>query len=82
MLLAAFASGAIVVGMLAVVAFSLGFAAVLVTVGVAAAHAGRLVRAWMDERWQRRLELATACLIVVVGLVLVAMWLPGLARTG
>jgi nickel/cobalt transporter (NicO) family protein len=82
LLLAAFAAGATVVGMLAVVAFSLGFAAVLVAVGVAAAHAGRLVRGWMDGRWQAPLELATACLIVVVGLVLTAMSLPGLLQTG
>lgn len=82
LLLAAFASGAIVVGMLAVVAFSFGFAAVLVAVGVAAAHAGRLVRAWMDGRWQGPLELVTACLIVVVGLVLTAMSVPGLIQTG
>jgi nickel/cobalt exporter len=82
LLLAAFAGGAIVVGMLAVVAFSLGFAAVLVAVGLAAAHAGRVLRGWMDGRWQAPLELATACLIVVVGLVLTAMSLPGLLRTG
>jgi cytochrome c biogenesis protein CcdA len=59
-----------------VLVFSLGFASVLVVVGLVAARAGRVVLDRLDDRWTRWVQLATAGLIVGVGLVLsVSAWL-------
>ncbi len=69
-LLAALASGKVMLGLFTVLVFSLGFASVLVVVGIAAALAGDLVLRWLDSRWMGRLQVATAALIVLIGLVL------------
>lgn len=66
-LLAALSSGRIVLGMLTVLVFSLGFAAALVAVGVVAAQVGRRVLGWLDSAWAMRLQLATTVLIVAMG---------------
>ena len=81
-LLAAIASGKLVLGLLTVVVFSLGFAAVLVLVGVVAARVGQLVLAWLESRWLRWLQLGTALLILGVGLVLTASAWRTLGRLG
>ena len=77
-LLSAIATGKLVLGLLTVLVFSLGFAAVLVAVGLVAARAGRLVLDRLGEgrgRWLDRVQLATAVLIVAVGVVLtVGAW--------
>jgi nickel/cobalt exporter len=69
-LLAALASGKVMLGLFTVLVFSLGFASVLVVVGIAAALVGDLVLRWLDSRWMGRLQVATAALIVLIGLVL------------
>jgi len=69
-LLAALASGKVMLGLFTVLVFSLGFASVLVVVGIAAAMVGDLVLGWLDNRWVGRLQVAAAALIVLVGLVL------------
>jgi len=75
LLLAAIASGKPVTGLLSVLVFSLGFALVLVAVGVVAARVGQLVLTWMSGRWVLWLQFATALLILAVGVVLtVSAW--------
>ena len=69
-LLAAIASGKLVTGLCTVLVFSLGFASVLVAVGLLAARVGHLVLAWMSSRWMLWLQLGTAVLIFGVGIVL------------
>ena len=69
-LLAAIASGKVILGLLTVVVFSLGFASVLVVVGVVAAHMGRLILTWLSSRWIAWVQIGAALLIVGVGLVL------------
>jgi nickel/cobalt transporter (NicO) family protein len=69
-LLAALASGKVMLGLFTVLLFSLGFASVLVLVGIIAARVGSLVLAWLDSRWMSWLQVGTAALIVLVGVVL------------
>jgi nickel/cobalt transporter (NicO) family protein len=69
-LLAALASGKVMLGLFTVLVFSIGFASVLVIVGIAAAIAGDLILGWLDSRWVGRLQVAAAALIVLVGVVL------------
>src|SRR5215475_864328 len=69
-LLAALASGKVMLGLFTVLVFSLGFASVLIVVGIAAAIVGDLALGWLDSRWMGRLQVATAALIVLIGLVL------------
>jgi nickel/cobalt exporter len=79
-LLAAIASGKPILGLLTVVVFSLGFAAVLVVVGVVAAQVGQIVLTWLEARWLRWVQLGMAVLILVVGLVLTASAWRALSR--
>lgn len=79
-LLAALASGKVILGLFTVVVFSLGFAAVLVVVGLVAARLGQLVLTWLEARWLLWLQLGTALLILAVGLVLTAIAWRTLAR--
>lgn len=72
-LLAAIASGRVVLGLFVVVVFSIGFASVLVVVGIVAARVGQVVLAWLQGPWVARLQIAAALVIVVVGAVLTAM---------
>jgi nickel/cobalt transporter (NicO) family protein len=69
-LLAALASGKVMLGLFTVLVFSIGFASVLVIVGIASAVAGDLILGWLDSRWVGRLQVAAAALIVLVGVVL------------
>jgi nickel/cobalt exporter len=71
-LLAAIASGKLVLGLFTVVVFSLGFASVLVVVGIVAARVGQVVLQWLSSRWIGRLQIGAALVIVGVGLVLTA----------
>jgi nickel/cobalt exporter len=71
-LLAAIANGKLILGLLTVVVFSLGFASVLIVVGVVAARVGQLILAWLSSRWIGWVQIAAALLIVGVGLVLTA----------
>jgi nickel/cobalt exporter len=71
-LLAAIASGKLILGLLTVLVFSLGFASVLVVVGVVAARVGQLILVWLSSRWIGWVQIGAAVLIVGVGLVLTA----------
>src|SRR5215475_4317062 len=71
-LLAAIAGGKLVLGLLTVLVFSLGFASVLVVVGVVAARVGQLILTWLSSRWVGWVQIGAALLIVVVGLILTA----------
>jgi nickel/cobalt transporter (NicO) family protein len=69
-LLATLASGKVILGLFTVLIFSLGFACVLVVVGIAAALVGEKALGWLDRRWMGWLQVTTAALIILVGLVL------------
>ena len=71
-LLAALASGKVMLGLLTVLVFSLGFASVLVVVGLVAAHMGRLILTWLSSRYIAWVQIGAALLIIGVGLVLTA----------
>jgi len=71
-LLAAIASGKLILGLLTVLVFSVGFASVLIVVGVVAARVGQLILTWLSSRWVGGVQLGAALLIVIVGLVLTA----------
>jgi len=55
-----------------VLVFSVGFASVLIVVGVVAARVGQLILTWLSSRWVGWVQLGAALLIVIVGLVLTA----------
>jgi nickel/cobalt exporter len=69
-LLAALASGKDVLGLMTVLVFSIGFASVLVVVGIVAARVGEAVLTWLSGRWVNWLQIGAALLIVAVGLIL------------
>ncbi|HYL18463.1 MAG TPA: hypothetical protein VEV20_07265 [Burkholderiales bacterium] len=60
----------VMLGLGTVLVFSLGFAAVLVLVGVIAAKVGPKILDWLAGVWAARLQLGTSVLIVLVGAVL------------
>lgn len=66
-LLAALSTGRVVLGLVTVLVFSLGFALTLVAVGIVAAQIGRRVLGWLDSVWALRLQLATTLLIIGMG---------------
>jgi nickel/cobalt transporter (NicO) family protein len=71
-LLAALAQGKVVLGLLTVLVFSIGFASTLVVVGVIAAQVGQKVLTWLSGPWATRIQAGTAFLIVAVGVILTA----------
>jgi nickel/cobalt exporter len=71
-LLAALASGRLILGLLTALVFSLGFASVLIVVGVVAARVGQLILAWLSSRWIAWVQIGAALVILAVGLVLTA----------
>jgi nickel/cobalt transporter (NicO) family protein len=70
LLLGALSSGKVLLGLVTVVVFSLGFAATLVLVGIVAAKVGEKVLDWLASIWMIRLQIATSLLIVGLGVVL------------
>ncbi len=70
LLLGALSSGKVMLGLVTVVVFSLGFAATLVVVGIIAAKVGEKVLDWLASIWMVRLQIATSLLIVGMGVVL------------
>jgi nickel/cobalt transporter (NicO) family protein len=70
LLLRAISDGKVMLGLGVVLVFSIGFAAVLVAVGVVAAAVGRRVLDWLAGPWAARLQIVTSAVIVVVGVVL------------
>jgi nickel/cobalt transporter (NicO) family protein len=81
-LLAAIAKGQLLLGVFTVVVFSLGFASVLVVVGVVAARVGQLILAWLSSRWISWVQIGAALLIIAVGLVLTANALRNMSSLG
>ena len=69
-LLAAIAGGKLVLGLLTVLVFSLGFASVLVAVGTLVGRLGQSGLSRINARWLEWLQLATAVVIVLVGVVM------------
>jgi nickel/cobalt exporter len=57
-------------GLITVLVFSLGFAAALVAVGIAAAQIGKRVLDWLSGLWAVRVQIATTLLILAMGIVL------------
>jgi nickel/cobalt exporter len=72
LLLGALSSGQVMLGVITVLVFSLGFAATLVVVGVVAAKVGERILEWLSSIWAVRLQIATTLLILGVGVVLTA----------
>lgn len=70
LLLGALSSGKVLLGLVTVVVFSIGFAATLVAVGIVAAKVGEKVLDWLASIWMIRLQIATSLLIVAMGVVL------------
>jgi nickel/cobalt exporter len=71
-LLAAIAAGKLVLGLLTVLVFSLGFASVLVVVGTLVGRLGQSALGRIDGRWLDWLQVATAGVIILVGVVMTA----------
>jgi nickel/cobalt exporter len=72
-LLAAIASGRVILGLFTVVVFSIGFASVLVVVGIVAARVGQIMLTWLQSRWVAWVQSGAALVIVGVGVVLTAV---------
>ena len=79
-LLAAIASGRVILGLFTVVVFSIGFASVLVVVGIVAAHVGQIVLTWLEGRWVAWVQSGAALVIIGVGVVLTTVAWRTLAR--
>jgi nickel/cobalt transporter (NicO) family protein len=79
-LLGAIAQGQIALGMLLIVAFSLGLAATLTVLGIAVVYAAKaFTRLPVPGRMAMALPTVSAVLIVGVGIVLTAQALPQVA---
>jgi nickel/cobalt transporter (NicO) family protein len=72
LLIRALTDGKVILGLIGVFVFSLGFAAVLVAVGVVAAAVGKRLLEWLTGRRAARLQLGMSALIVLVGVILTA----------
>jgi nickel/cobalt exporter len=70
LLLAALASGKVLLGLTTVVVFSLGFATTLVVVGIIAAKIGERILQWLDSIWMVRVQILTTLFILGMGVVL------------
>ena len=82
LLLRAIAENKVMLGMGVVLVFSIGFAAVLVAVGVLAAAVGRRVLDWLAGPWAARLQIGTSGVIVLVGVILTVLALRQWAALG
>ena len=69
LLLGALSSGKIMLGLVTVVVFSLGFASTLVVVGVIAAKVGQKILDWLSSIWAVRLQVATTLLMLAIQVV-------------
>ena len=80
LLMRALVDGKVMLGLAGVLVFSLGFAAVLVLVGVIAAAAGKKILDWLAGSWAARLQIGTSLIIVVVGVVLTVLALEKISQ--
>jgi nickel/cobalt transporter (NicO) family protein len=79
LLLGALSSGKVLLGLVTVLVFSLGFAATLMMVGIIAAKVGEKVLDWLASIWMIRVQIATSLLIVGMGVVLTVRAMSELA---
>ena len=70
LLIRALVDGKVIIGLLGVFVFSVGFAAVLVAVGIVAAAVGKRLLEWLTGPRAARLQLGMSVLIVLVGVIL------------
>lgn len=70
LLIRALTDGQVILGLIGVFVFSLGFAAVLVAVGVVAAAVGKRLLDWLTGPRAARLQIGMSLLIVLVGVYL------------
>ncbi len=70
LLIRALTDGQVMLGLIGVFVFSLGFAAVLVVVGVVAAAVGRRLLDWLTGPRAARLQIGMSLLILLVGVIL------------
>ena len=70
LLLAALSSGRVLLGLMTVLVFSLGFAATLVVVGIVAAKIGQRILEWLNNIWMVRVQIMMTLLIIGIGVVL------------
>jgi nickel/cobalt transporter (NicO) family protein len=73
LLIRALSDGQVIVGLIGVFVFSLGFAGVLVAVGVVAAAVGKRLLDWLTGARAARLQIGMSALIVLVGVVLTVL---------
>jgi nickel/cobalt transporter (NicO) family protein len=73
LLIRALSDGQVIVGLIGVFVFSLGFAGVLVAVGVVAAAVGKRLLDWLTSSRAARLQIGMSALIVLVGVVLTVL---------
>jgi nickel/cobalt transporter (NicO) family protein len=73
LLIRALTDGQVMLGLIGVFVFSLGFAAVLVAVGVVAAAVGKRLLDWLTGARAARLQIGMSLLIVVVGVILTVL---------
>jgi nickel/cobalt transporter (NicO) family protein len=69
-LLAAIANGRLVLGLCTVAVFSLGFASVLVIVGIVAARVGEVIFTWLSSRRILYAQIGVSVVILLIGVVL------------
>ena len=82
LLMRALVEGKVMLGLAGVLVFSLGFAVVLVIVGVIAAVVGKRILDWLVGPWAARFQIGTSLVIVVVGVVLTGLALQKLSQLG
>jgi nickel/cobalt transporter (NicO) family protein len=82
LLIRALTDGKVMLGLIGVFVFSLGFAAVLVAVGVVAAAVGKRLLDWLSGPRAARLQLGMSALIVLVGLFLTVIAIGEMAQVG
>jgi nickel/cobalt exporter len=80
LLIRALTDGKVIVGLIGVFVFSLGFAAVLVAVGVVAAAVGKRLLAWLTGPRAARLQIGMSALIIVVGAILTVIAVGEMAQ--
>jgi nickel/cobalt exporter len=80
LLIRALTDGKVIVGLAGVFVFSLGFAAVLVAVGVIAAAVGKRLLEWLAGPRAIRLQLGMSVLIIAVGVILTVIAVGEMAQ--
>jgi len=70
LLMNALVSGKVMLALAGVLSFSIGFAAVLVAVGIVAAWVGKKILDWVAGPGAARLQIGTSLVMIVVGVVL------------